>query len=178
MKDKLFILAAVVAVVILFIVLAPKKVEDTVGGSISGDSFIINDGEGDEDIEYIGAARDLCVNHGESITMHIHPTLKIFIDSEEVIVPEGIGIDDLCMRAIHTHGTVGEIHVEYPEIHTFSLGDFFANWKQAFNEDRIFDYETGDDNQIRMTVNGEENEDYEDLILADGQEIIIYYEEK
>ena len=166
MKDKLFILGAVAIVIILFVVLAPKE---------DSDPSTSTDPSTSEEPEFIGAARDTCVNHG-GVSMHIHPNLSIFINDEQVVVPEMIGIDDLCMRALHTHETTGKIHIEYPEKHTFTLGDFFANWKQAYNKDRIFDYTVDDTHVIRMTVDGEESDEYEDLILEDLQDIVIYYE--
>ena len=131
----------------------------------------------EEGEEFIGAARDLCVNHGAGISMHIHPLLEIYIEDEQVFVPPNIGIDAQCMRALHTHEGTGKIHVEYPEPYEFTLGDFFAVWRQPFNKDQIFDYVPGDTHQIRMTVDGVENTDYEDLVLEDLQQIVIYYEE-
>lgn len=121
-------------------------------------------------------ARDLCVNHGSSISMHIHPIISIYIDGEQVSVPTDIGIVSDCMSAIHTHDTTGKIHVEYPEQRDFVLGDFFAVWGAAFSETELFDLQTNFQKRITMMVDGVPSDAFEQLILRDNQQIEIRYE--
>jgi len=45
-------------------------------------------------------------------------------------------------------------------------------WGKHFNETGIFDHRDG---IIEMTVNGTVNDDYQNLILADKQNIVIIY---
>ena len=109
---------------------------------------------------------------------HIHPNLEIIINGQKQEIPTDIGIVDGCMNALHTHDTTGEIHVESPEKRDFTLDDFFAVWKKTYNKNQIFDHKVDDSHIIRQTVNGKENQEYENIILRDDDQIIISYEEK
>lgn len=109
---------------------------------------------------------------------HIHPHLEIIINGQKQEIPEGIGIVNGCMNAFHTHDNTGKIHVESPEKRDFTLADFFAVWKKDYNKDQILDYKADDKYVVRETVNGTESQDYENTILRDDDQIIIYYEEK
>ena len=119
-----------------------------------------------------------CVQHSNSLSMHIHPVLEIYLAGEKVNIPSDIGIDPTCMKAIHTHDDTGTLHIEYPQQHDFVLGDFFENWGMAFSKDRLIDKMVDDTHAITVTVDGQPNEDYEKLMLKDGQKIVIRYEAK
>lgn len=109
---------------------------------------------------------------------HIHPHLEIIILGQKQEIPADIGITNSCMNALHTHDNTGEIHVESPEKRDFTLADFFAVWDKTYNKYQIFDFKADDGHSIRQTVNGEETQDYENIILRDEDQIIIYFEEK
>jgi hypothetical protein len=109
---------------------------------------------------------------------HIHPYLKIFINGVQQEIPTNIGIDSGCMHPLHTHDKNGEIHVESPQKRDFILGDFFTVWKKSFSKDKVLDYKADDTHVIRETVNGVEVQDYENTILYDKDQIVIYYEAK
>lgn len=109
---------------------------------------------------------------------HIHPHLAIFINGQKQEISVNIGIKPNCMNSLHTHDNSGIIHVESPEKRDFTLADFFAVWDKVYNKDQIFDYKVDDNHVIRQTVNGQDVQDYENTILKDKDEIIIYYEEK
>jgi hypothetical protein len=85
---------------------------------------------------------------------HVHPTLEIFANGEKVNVPPNIGVGPTCMTVLHTHTPDGLIHVESPEQRDFTLSDFFAAWKQPFNENEILTYRADGSHRIRVTVNG------------------------
>lgn len=120
-----------------------------------------------------------CVSHAETASsIHIHPVLQIVIDNQPVAIPTNIGVEPTCMRALHTHDETGKIHVEYPEPFEFKLGAFFENWGQTFNQQQIMDKKVDDTHQITMTVDGQPNTDFENLILKDAQQIVIRYETK
>ena len=108
-----------------------------------------------------------CVNHG-GISMHIHPHLSGIKNGEVLEIPANIGVSIACMRPIHTHDKSGQLHVEFPRQHDFTLGDFFSVWDKPFPSAEKFS----------MTVNGEENSAYKDLILRDGDRIEIKYDER
>ena len=109
---------------------------------------------------------------------HIHPVLKIVINGQPQEIPADIGIKPNCMNSLHTHDATGIIHVEASEKRDFTLADFFAVWDKVYNKNQIFDYKTDENHVIRQTVNGKEAEDFENTVLKDKDEIIIYYEEK
>lgn len=113
-------------------------------------------------------------NH--DVVMHFHPYLNIFIDGEEYQIPENTGIDTkTCPQAMHmthTHDGSGKIHVEGHQEVDVPLEVFFDVWGVHFDETGIFDYRDG---TIEMTVDGIVSTDYEKLVLADGQNIVISY---
>jgi len=122
--------------------------------------------------------RDLCVNHGSTISMHIHPIVLITINGEAQIIPADIGIDASCMKAVHTHDTSGKLHIEYPRQESFTLGDFFANWGEVFKENQILDKKTNIQHELKMLVNGKESTEFENLLLQDNQRIEIIYQRR
>src|SRR3989344_1994245 len=110
---------------------------------------------------------------------HIHPHLEIFINGEKQEIPVNIGIEESrCMHPLHTHDNNGIIHVESPQKRDFTLDDFFFVWNKKFTKDQILDYKVDDTHTIRQTINGKDVQDYENTILRDKDEIIIYYELK
>jgi len=109
---------------------------------------------------------------------HIHPNLEIIINGQKQELIKNIGVGPTCMTSLHTHDNSGVVHVESPEKRDFILADFFAVWKKTFNKDEILDYKTDEKHMIRMTINGSDVQNYENTILLDKDQIIIYYEEK
>ena len=138
--------------------------------------------------------KELNVNlNGGSVSIpagevHWHPKLTIKIDGEIVKVPTDIGsrigkivdthLSGMKMSPTHTHETDGTIHVENnnpsskPE--TLTLGYFFYVWDKQFNSSCIFEYCT-DKGELKMYVNGEENNEFENYIMGDKDEILIEY---
>ncbi|MFY9457492.1 MAG: hypothetical protein WAP23_00990 [Candidatus Spechtbacterales bacterium] len=106
-----------------------------------------------------------CVNHG-GISMHIHADLRIVINGDAEVIPENIGVTPGCMRPLHTHDSTGRLHIEFPRQHNFILGEFFKIWDKPFPS------------EISMTVNGEDNAEFGNLILKDGDRIEIRYGDK
>ena len=110
------------------------------------------------------------------VAMHFHPYLTIVIDDVEFEIPDGTGIDtEICpgaMHMTHTHDASGKIHVEGHSIEEVPLEVFFDVWGMHFNESGIMDYRNG---TIEMTVDGQPNSEFQNLILADNQNIVITY---
>lgn len=98
---------------------------------------------------------------------HIHPELKIIILGKEEMIPANIGIKSFCMNSIHTHNASGLLHVEAPIKKDFTLGDFFAVWGKDMGS-----FGTN----MKMTVNGKENTEYENYIMQDNDKIELRYE--
>jgi hypothetical protein len=119
----------------------------------------------------------------EHFIMHIHAHLDIFINGNPYQIPSQIGIiPNQCIYWLHTHDDTGIIHIESPEEEDFTLGEFFAVWKQKFDNSQIFDNKVGKDgsnnNALNVYVNGNRvsnSTDYRGIKLNEHDEIVIVY---
>ena len=124
-----------------------------------------------------------CLDHSE-LARHDHATLRIYIDGEEEEIPSPIGINTgVCkppgpnMHVVHIHDNQpNRLHIEANEPIDIPLGVFFDIWDVHFNETGIFDYRVNETHSIRMTVDGVESTEFDELLLLDGQSIAIFYE--
>ena len=123
------------------------------------------------------APRDQCIEHA-TVAMHIHADLAIYVDGQKVPIPANTGISPECMKALHTHDDTGTIHIESPTLTEFTLGDFFAVWGQPLSASQILDKVVDDTHALLMTANGASSNEFEKLILADGQQIELRYTQK
>ena len=81
------------------------------------------------------------------------------------------------MHVVHIHDNQpNRLHIEANEPIDIPLGVFFDIWDVHFDETGIFDYRVNETHSIRMTVNGVESTEFDDLLLLEGQEIYIFYE--
>lgn len=116
----------------------------------------------------------------EYTVQHIHPALAITINGQKQEIPVNIGIEtgagSGCLHPLHIHDASGTIHVESPEPRDYTLGDFFAVWGKAFGPDQILDSKTDSSHKIRMTVNGQDNTEFDKLVMHDKDDIQIIYE--
>lgn len=133
-------------------------------------------------------------NSDEIISMtgiHWHPELAIYIKGEKQTIPANTGIgmqyaehplyDSMMMMTnMHTHDNSGKIHWEVMEgpvkKYDVTLGNFFSVWGQKFNENCILEYCNGSEGSVKMFVNGQENTDFENYQIKDGDKIEIKYE--
>lgn len=108
---------------------------------------------------------------------HIHPSLSVYASGEQIPIPVNIGIDPARpleqMAGLHTHDQSGLIHVENAAEPT--LGQFFAIWGVRFSADGLGPYEADGDQRVRMWVDGKPSEEFGDLVLEDGQEVVVAY---
>ena len=121
--------------------------------------------------------------------IHWHPKLKIIIKGEEQFIPPNIGINigsnmdnqisGMRMSPTHTHESDGTIHLEnnrpWQKPETLTLGYFFKVWGKNFNSSCIFEYCNGENGNLKMTVNGKENFEFDEYMMHDKDEIIIEY---
>jgi hypothetical protein len=74
-------------------------------------------------------------------TFHIHAHLSVFLNGDQLIVPDHVGIPSPggkeCTYSIHTHDGSGEIHIEAAAPGTFTLGNFFHIWGQPLDRTNI-----------------------------------------
>lgn len=64
---------------------------------------------------------------------HIHTHLDLRVNGRAVTVPAGVGIDgrSRTLSPLHTHVPDGVLHIESPVVRTFTLGQFFIEWRVA-----------------------------------------------
>ena len=117
---------------------------------------------------------EINIGSHQNIALHIHSDLEIIIDGNETEIPANIGVYPGIMRPLHTHDDTGEIHIEGPYARDFTLGEFFDVWNKEFNQTCIFEYCT-DKGELKMSVDGQESTEFENIILRDGLEIVIEY---
>jgi len=84
----------------------------------------------------------------EQVAYHIHSHLLVFVDGQPRSLPYGIGLvapvvqktgpnafasASRCYYWLHVHAGDGIIHIESPTQATYTLGQFFALWRQPLN---------------------------------------------
>ncbi len=69
----------------------------------------------------------------EQTTYHYHALLAMYINGKAVPLASQIGIASDCYYWLHTHDTSGVIHIESPNSHTYTLGNFLDEWSQRFS---------------------------------------------
>ena len=101
--------------------------------------------------------------------IHWHPVLAIYVKGVKQEIPTNIGIGAV-HQPVHTHDATGTIHLEFQGLvrkQDITLGEFFKNWNkdiQSFGSN------------MKMTVNSEENIEYENYIMRDKDEIELRFE--
>jgi hypothetical protein len=108
---------------------------------------------------------------------HIHPRLSVYVRGEEIPLPVNIGIDPSrppqAMAGLHTHDQSGVIHVENAAQPT--LGQFFEIWGVPLSSTELGPYEAKGSEQVRMWVDGEPSTEFGELVMEDGQEIVLAF---
>lgn len=102
---------------------------------------------------------------------HWHLELTIYVKGEKQKIPANIGIGAV-HQPIHTHddNDDGVVHMEFQGLvrkQNTTLGQFFKNWgkdMRSFGEN------------MKMTVNGQENTEYENYTMQDKDKIELRYE--
>ncbi|MBI4089249.1 MAG: hypothetical protein HY424_00920 [Candidatus Levybacteria bacterium] len=112
--------------------------------------------------------------------LHWHPKLSIYIKGKKQEIPPNVGIGAV-EQSIHTHedNKEGIIHMEMQGVvakDETRLGNFFRIWGKQFNSNCIFDKCNGPEGTVKMTVNGKDNNDFDNYKMRDGDNIEIKYE--
>jgi hypothetical protein len=91
-------------------------------------------------------------NSAEQVAYHIHTHLTVYVNGALRPIPPGIGIvapvaqqtangvfdsASRCYYWLHVHAQDGIIHVESPNQSNYTLGQFFAIWKQPLTASQI-----------------------------------------
>ncbi|KKR45549.1 MAG: hypothetical protein A3G47_01130 [Candidatus Zambryskibacteria bacterium RIFCSPLOWO2_12_FULL_39_45] len=113
--------------------------------------------------------------------LHWHPELFIFVKGVKEEIPTNIGVgfqyaglpgydQNMKMTGVHTHDTSGIIHFEFSGLvrkKDLTLGQFFKIWGKDISSFGV---------NMKMTVNGKENTEYENYIMQDKDKIELRYE--
>ena len=103
--------------------------------------------------------------------IHYHPKLSIYVDGVLQIIPKNVGVGST-HYPLHTHEADNVIHVESPDTRDFTLGIFFKVWQKKFSSDCVMNY-CKPAYDISMTVDGKPSQEFENLVLRDGQQITL-----
>jgi hypothetical protein len=68
---------------------------------------------------------------------HVHAHVAIIKDGQWVALPANVGILSSCNYEMHTHDHTGIIHIETPNVKTFTLGQFFDIWGQPLTTTNV-----------------------------------------
>ena len=113
--------------------------------------------------------------------IHWHPRLIIYIKGEKQEIPADFGLGAV-HSPIHTHAAdskEGILHMEMSGLVTKNetkLSKWFQLWGKQFNSNCIFDKCNGEKETVKMFVNEEENKEFENYLMKDGDRIEIKYE--
>ena len=123
-------------------------------------------------------ALDLPALAREGTALHIHAHLDVYADGRRVFVPAQIGIaaDGAFISPLHTHDRSGVIHVESPQVRTFTLGQFFGVWGVRLTPRCLGGYCASTSKRVRVFVNGRRiSGDPRFVVLTEREEIVVAY---
>ncbi len=123
----------------------------------------------------------------EQTQVHYHAALQILHQGRAVSIPTTVGRTALCYYWLHMHtGEPGIIHVEAPNDHTFTLGDFFAVWgasggkSQPLDSTHVSSFVLAPDQKLLVYVDGGKGEgpqpftgDPKGIVLANHEVITL-----
>jgi hypothetical protein len=117
----------------------------------------------------------------ESVVLHYHAHLSLFVEGERVAIPAAIGIvnpviqngfvqNGDCFYWMHTHDASGLIHIEPPNADDYTLGQVFDIWGRALSGSDVAGF-TG---TVSVFVDGERYEgDPRAIVLESLQHITL-----
>ena len=111
---------------------------------------------------------------GEVLIRHEHAHLTILIRGQIKTAPAFVGITATQICWLHTHDPSGIIHIEAGDSRTFTLGDFFAVWRQALSATVIDGDRVASGESVQATVNQQAYTGaLETIVLKDHQDIVL-----
>jgi hypothetical protein len=93
----------------------------------------------------------------EQLQVHYHAHIDLIADGAPVSIPAQTGILGSCFYWMHTHTTTGIIHIEAPKdsaTRQFTVGDFFAVWRQPMNRKQVATFPIDKTHQVKVWVDG------------------------
>ncbi len=118
-----------------------------------------------------------------SSEVHWHTSIDLFVCGEKRDDLNKLGkVQHVGGSLLHTHGD-GIAHIEGRILkqEDITLGKFFDNVGLKFSDSQILDKKNGDScnenpGKVKMLVNGQENTDFRNWVLKDGDAIKIMFE--
>lgn len=110
--------------------------------------------------------------------IHWHTSLSVTINGEQREIPGNIGVGGV-HKDIHTHKVNDVLHVEMNRSvreDDIRIKNFFDIWGEQFTSECILDVCNGEDGVVKMLVNGEENLEFENYLMREGDRIEIVYD--
>lgn len=101
--------------------------------------------------------------------LHWHPSLEIYVGGVKQEIPQNLGLGAV-HKPMHTHDDLPIVHLEFTGVvknEDITLGKFFDIWGKGM---RSFG------SNMRMTVNGVDNAEYEQYIMRDKDVIELHYD--
>jgi hypothetical protein len=112
----------------------PKPVALNFGGTVG----TLHWANGNTSSGGTGASVDgLICAPGMAELYHVHPHLAIIANGQWLALPANVGILSQCNYEMHTHDSTGIIHIETPNLKTFTLGQFFDIWGQTLSRSNV-----------------------------------------
>jgi len=110
----------------------------------------------------------------ESLQVHYHAHLDIFVNGSSEPVASSIGREDASLFSpLHTHATSGLLHIEAPQDQHFTLGMLFTEWGVRLTNDCVGGY-CGPNTKIHAYVDGSRSaQPISAIVLKKGEEIAI-----
>jgi hypothetical protein len=110
----------------------------------------------------------------ESLTVHYHAHLDIFVNGRPEPVAASIGRhDDSFFSPLHTHAASGLIHIEAPSDQQFTLGMLFTEWGVRLDGDCVGGY-CEPATPIAAYINGQRTSDaVPAIVFRKGEEIAL-----
>ena len=74
---------------------------------------------------------------GMSEAYHVHAHVAIVANGQWQALPANVGILSQCNYEMHTHDQTGIIHIETPNVKSFTLGQFFDIWGEPLSNTNV-----------------------------------------
>ena len=110
----------------------------------------------------------------ESLQVHYHSHLDVFVNGKSEPVASSIGREDGSLFSpLHTHATSGLVHIEAPTDQRITLGQLFTEWGVRLTNNCVGGY-CEPKTSIRVYVDGAATTGSPgDIVLKKGEEIAV-----
>ncbi len=126
---------------------------------------------------YNGLPTVPCIDQTLPIKENFSFHIAISINGNNYPIETTIGHDyGQCLHSIYVNDSSGTVIVKSNTVQNYTLGNFFQVWHKTFNKNQIFDYQASNTHSIRVLVNGNDVQTFENTILHSGDNIEVIYQ--